>query len=163
VITEKSNEAMAHVDYVEDEGVPRYNVDDADLAHNSMPLPLLMEISAQPETGITAGYKRIDREILDGLAKAGFKLNWSLVPGGPEYGFVGILFQKAASGTRTFHLFYESCFSSHSPLVLDVGCVQLILDGKVKVKSGSGVSEMAEDGVILEDRTRLSADVVIFA
>ena len=48
-------------------------------------------------------------------------------------------------------------------LVLDVGCVQLILDGKVKVRSGSGVSEMSEDGVILEDGTKLPADVVIFA
>ena len=106
VITEKSNEAMAHSDYVEDEGVPRYNVDDADLAHNSMALPLLMEIAAQPETGINAGYKRIDQEILDGLARVGFKLNWTLVPGGPEYGFIGILLQKAASGTRMLLRFW---------------------------------------------------------
>jgi len=34
--------------------------------------------------------------------EVGFKLKWSLVPGGPEVGFLGYILEKFASGTSGF-------------------------------------------------------------
>jgi putative flavoprotein involved in K+ transport len=44
---------------------------------------------------------------------------------------------------------------------IDVGCSQLIIDGKVKVASGAGVTALSETGAILSDGRRLDADVII--
>jgi putative flavoprotein involved in K+ transport len=47
---------------------------------------------------------------------------------------------------------------------IDVGASQLIIDGKVKLRSGhGGISHLTEDAVVLKDGTALPADVVIYA
>jgi len=51
--------------------------------------------------------------------------------------------------------------SSH--LVLDAGCVKLILCGRVGVKHGVELAEMREESVIMTDGSEIPADAVIFA
>jgi putative flavoprotein involved in K+ transport len=46
---------------------------------------------------------------------------------------------------------------------IDVGASQLIIDGKIKLKSGSDVERLTKDGLMLKDGTKLKADVIIYA
>ncbi len=46
---------------------------------------------------------------------------------------------------------------------IDVGASQLIIDGKIKLKSGSDVSHLTATSVVLKDGTDLPADLVIYA
>ena len=46
---------------------------------------------------------------------------------------------------------------------IDVGASQLIIDGKIKLKSGSDVSHLTATAVVLRDGTDLPADLVIYA
>ncbi len=46
---------------------------------------------------------------------------------------------------------------------IDVGASQLIIDGKIKLKSGSDVSHLTATAVVLRDGTELPADLVIYA
>jgi hypothetical protein len=47
---------------------------------------------------------------------------------------------------------------------IDVGCSQLIADGKVKVKrSPEGISKFTERGLVLKDGTELESDIVVLA
>jgi putative flavoprotein involved in K+ transport len=45
---------------------------------------------------------------------------------------------------------------------IDVGAAELVADGKVKLAKGQ-ITEFTEDGVVLDDGTRLEADLVVFA
>ena len=46
---------------------------------------------------------------------------------------------------------------------IDVGASQLIIDGRIKLKSGSDVSHLTKTAVVLQDGTELPADLVIYA
>ena len=46
---------------------------------------------------------------------------------------------------------------------IDVGASQLIIDGRIKLKSGSDVSHLTATSVVLQDGTDLPADLVIYA
>ena len=47
---------------------------------------------------------------------------------------------------------------------IDVGCSQLIIDGKIKMKqSPDGISGFNERGLILKDGSKLDADIVVLA
>ena len=46
---------------------------------------------------------------------------------------------------------------------IDVGASQLIIDGRIKLKSGSDVSHLTATSVVLKDGTELPADLVIYA
>ena len=39
----------------------------------------------------------------------------------------------------------------------------MIVDGKIKLKSGSNISHLASTGVVFEDGDKIDADVIIFA
>lgn len=111
VVTPKAAELVGAPDYAEDSGIPRYALNDFDLFLNSIALPQLLQIAAQPEVGITAKYKAIDKELLEGLEKAGYKLQYSIEPGGPEVGTVGFLYERAAAKTRMSKLStFRSCY-----------------------------------------------------
>lgn len=45
---------------------------------------------------------------------------------------------------------------------LDMGTSQVIVDGHIKIKSGSAISEFTEHGLKFADGSELEADVVIF-
>ena len=46
---------------------------------------------------------------------------------------------------------------------IDVGACQLLIDGKIKLKSGADVDHLTTDSVVLKDGTTLPADLVIYA
>jgi len=102
VFSMEAHEAVAMKDYAEDNGSPRHSLEDVDLSLHSVPMPLLLEIAAQPVVGITARYKAYDKARNEELAKTGFNLTWSQYPGGPEIGPIGLLAENLASGTSKY-------------------------------------------------------------
>lgn len=46
---------------------------------------------------------------------------------------------------------------------IDVGASQLIIDGRIKLASGSNVEKLTENSVVLEDGREIPADVIIYA
>ncbi|KAI5123912.1 hypothetical protein M0805_005728 [Coniferiporia weirii] len=83
----------------------------------------------------------MDKDLLDGLKKRGFKLNM-----GEDGSGVHMLYVRRGGG------FY-----------FDTGASQMIVAGKIKVKSDSAISRFTEDGIAFEDGSTLPADVVILA
>ena len=47
--------------------------------------------------------------------------------------------------------------------ILDVGASQLIIDGKIKLKSDGPIKKFTPTGLLFEDGSILDADVVVFA
>ncbi|EMD35756.1 hypothetical protein CERSUDRAFT_84853 [Gelatoporia subvermispora B] len=118
-------------------------IEDGDLLYHSLPPRLGMRLAAG---GGTARLKALDKDLHEALAAKGFKLTWELTPGGGEVGLLGFFFERVAAGS-----------------MVDVGCGQLIIDGKVKMKSGVEVDHFEEDGVVFADGSKVLADVVVLA
>ena len=112
-------------------------VEDADLLFISIPNPMLkrMHVDATKEI------RRRDADLISGLEKAGFKID----NGPDESGFFMKYFQRGGG-------YY-----------IDVGCSQLIIDGKIKVKQGTEIAEVKPHGLLFEDGTELEADEIVFA
>ncbi|KAJ7596251.1 hypothetical protein C8J56DRAFT_924549 [Mycena floridula] len=118
----------------EENGPP---IEIADIINASMPMPMMMEYArAQVKT-----LAELDKELLEGLHKAGFKTNL----GPSNAGLFPLVFSKGGG-------YY-----------LDTGASQLIIDGKIKIKNGGQIDKFIENGIQFDDGTVLSADVVIFA
>ncbi|KZT68978.1 FAD/NAD(P)-binding domain-containing protein [Daedalea quercina L-15889] len=120
----------------------KYAIEDADFLSNSMPPGLGLEMAI---TSGTARFKAMDKDLFDGLTKAGLKLTWELTPGGGEVGFQGYTIALTTAGT-----------------MLDRGCGELIIDGKVKVKNGE-IVRFEKGGVVFDDGRKADADVVVYA
>ncbi|EIN12996.1 FAD/NAD(P)-binding domain-containing protein [Punctularia strigosozonata HHB-11173 SS5] len=118
-------------------------IEDADFANHSMPYRLAMKFAAG---GGTARLKAMDQDIHDGLREKGFRLTWEVEPGKGEVGLIGFFFEKVSSGT-----------------LLDFGCAQSIIDGKIKVKSGVDIDHFEDNHVVFADDSRIEADVVVLA
>jgi cation diffusion facilitator CzcD-associated flavoprotein CzcO len=115
----------------------RRPTDDSDLLAASTPWLLTIELAKQ-QTKVIA---EKDRELLDGLTRAGFKVDDGVDGGG--------LLSKALQRAGGYYI--------------DVGCSSLIAEGKVKVKQGSGIKRFTESGVEFDDGEFLEADVVVLA
>jgi len=83
----------------------------------------------------------VDKGILDGLNKVGFKTYL-----GPEDAGIFPLLLTRGGG------YY-----------IDTGGSQEIIDGKIKLKSGSAIKSFNENGLVFEDGSTLHADVIVFA
>ena len=118
-----------------EEGGP--DTEDADLIFMSIPNQMLkrMHVDATKEIA-----KR-DEKLRIGLEKAGFKLD-----DGPD-----------GSG------FFMKYFQRGGGYYIDVGCSQLIADGKIKVKQGQEITEVRPHGLAFTDGTELEADEIVFA
>lgn len=46
---------------------------------------------------------------------------------------------------------------------IDVGCSQLIIDGKIKIKQGQEIEEVKPHTLLFADGTEIPADEIIFA
>ena len=46
---------------------------------------------------------------------------------------------------------------------IDFGCAQLIVDGKVAVKSGCELGRFNPDGVVFTDGSELAVDAIVYA
>jgi putative flavoprotein involved in K+ transport len=82
-----------------------------------------------------------DAAFYAGLERAGFLLDW----GDDDSG----LFMKYLRRGSGYYI--------------DVGASELVIEGKIKLKSGSEVRELTETGVVLEDGAELPADLIVYA
>ncbi|KAH7116185.1 hypothetical protein B0J11DRAFT_470398 [Dendryphion nanum] len=82
-----------------------------------------------------------DKAILEGLEKAGFKLD----SGPSDAGLIFKYFQRGGG-------YY-----------IDVGASQLIIDGKIKIKQGQEITQIHPHGIEFADGTQLEADEIVFA
>lgn len=108
-----------------------------DIIGASIPYRLFFDIQ---KMGIDQ-IKQVDADFYEELAATGFMLDFGPRDSG--------LFGRALTGVNNYYI--------------DVGASQMIIDGKIKVASGSGVSRLTEDSVVLEDGRELPADAVIYA
>ena len=135
VITAKKGLFMLHTGLYEEHGPP---TEDADVYGQSLPIPVQFALNVGGTAKITAA----EKETLDGLTKAGFKL---------DFGHDG-------SGI------YRKYIERGGGYYIDVGASQLIIDGKIKVEqSPDGIASFAEDGIVLADGRKLEADIVVLA
>jgi cation diffusion facilitator CzcD-associated flavoprotein CzcO len=111
---------------------------DADLLLASFPYRLALQRSVH-QTAIMA---ELDRELLDGLISAGFRLDMGIDGAG------AISKTLSASGPGGYYL--------------DVGCSQLIVDGKIKI-THARVERFTAAGVAFDDGSELAADIVVLA
>lgn len=108
-----------------------------DLIAASLPFRLFFDIQKMGVDQI----KEVDAEFYEELSSTGFMLDFG--PRGSG------LFGRAITGVNNYYI--------------DVGASQMIIDGKIKVASGSGVARLTKNSVILEDGRQLEADAVIYA
>ncbi len=108
----------------------------ADLIFASLPYRILHEF----QIPLYDKMREVDAEFYAGLEKAGFWLDWG------------------ADGSGLFMKYLRR----GSGYYIDIGASQLIIDGEIKLAHGN-VREIVDDGVVLEDGTKLEADVIIYA
>jgi hypothetical protein len=112
-------------------------VDDADLFFMHMPTPVLKRLHKDATVEIS----RHDAKLLEGLTAAGFALD----QGPDDAGLFMKYFQRGGG-------YY-----------LDVGCSQLIVDGKIKIIQGTEISSIDGKTLNFSDGRSIEADEVIFA
>ncbi|UNI17717.1 hypothetical protein JDV02_004039 [Purpureocillium takamizusanense] len=135
VLTASGGMPMLHTGSYEEGGPP---TEDCDLVGQSMPNAVQFALNVHGTKAISA----VDEETLTGLARAGFQL---------DYG-------EDRSGI------YRKYITRGGGYYIDVGCSQLIIDGKVKVKvSRQGVRRFVPHGLVLAEGTELAADIVVLA
>ena len=108
----------------------------ADLIFASIPYAILADFQKPLYTQMAER----DAEFYAGLEKAGFWLDWG------------------ADGSGLFMKYLRR----GSGYYIDVGASQLIIDGEIKLAHGD-VAEVVEDGVVLQDGTKLPADLIVYA
>lgn len=110
----------------------------SDIVAESLPFPVQFALNIN----MTKRIAEEEKETIEGLERAGFKLEWGIDRGG-----IARLYYTRGGG------YY-----------VDVGCSQLIIDGKIKVKqSPGGISGFTSDAAVLKDGTHLHADIVVLA
>ncbi|MFC4950067.1 flavin-containing monooxygenase [Pseudonocardia sp. GCM10023141] len=110
---------------------------DADLLASSVPFGVAPTLAVEP-TRLAA---EADRELHDGLRRAGFALDF-----GPD-----------GQGLMAKHLLGIEGY------YIDVGASGLIAAGKIAVRQGAAVDRFTADGVVLADGMTLPADLVVLA
>lgn len=113
------------------------SLEEADLMNLSFPFPVVLDF-ARAQTEVIA---EADRKLLEGLENAGFKTDM----GDDGRG----LMSRALSRGGGYYI--------------DVGCSQLIADGKIGIESGAPIERFDSDGIVFEDGRRLDADMIILA
>ncbi|EKM60238.1 uncharacterized protein PHACADRAFT_23653 [Phanerochaete carnosa HHB-10118-sp] len=104
--------------------------------------------------------QHLDREIFKGLKKVEYRLN-----NGKDD--TGLLYPIYNHG-RGFYLgllFFLEFFgiSAGSTWPIDAGACQKIIDGKIKMKSGTAVNRIIKTSIIFKDGSELPADIIIVA
>jgi cation diffusion facilitator CzcD-associated flavoprotein CzcO len=117
-----------------DEGPP---LEDCDLITTSMPLSL----ARKSHIAITEQAKALDRELLDALARKGFKLDYGDDGTGWQFKYL----------TRGGGYYFN------------VGCSDLIVEGKIGLVQFSDIAEFVAGGARMRSGEILPADLVVLA
>ena len=120
---------------VYDESAPP--CDDADILIHGNPLPVFKAM----EVGTAQAQADHDKETLEGLESAGFK-----VDRGPNGAGLMLKYYQRGGG------YY-----------IDVGASKLIAEGKIKVKHGQEITEVLPHGLKFADGSELEADEIVLA
>jgi putative flavoprotein involved in K+ transport len=116
------------------EGLP---FEDCDLLACSMPYPVLRRAYQLS----TAEMREVDRDLLEGLEKRGFKLTF----GEDDTGFQ-MMYLRRGGG------YY-----------FNVGCSDMIIDGRVGLMQYDTIDRFEADGVVLKDGAKKPLDLVVVA
>ncbi|EJC98982.1 dimethylaniline monooxygenase [Fomitiporia mediterranea MF3/22] len=116
------------------EGRPVYY---SDLAFAGIPLGAMRELGKK----LQSFAEEFDKEMHEGLTKAGFKLT-----SGPD-----------GAGQLVM------VFDRQGGYFIDVGCAALIINGKVKIRQGVEIDHLSEKSVVFNDGSKLDADAIILA
>ncbi|KAI9698123.1 MAG: hypothetical protein M1836_004125 [Candelina mexicana] len=120
---------------IEDNNIP---LDLGDVLSESLPWPVTLALCVDLTKKISAA----DKETLDGLERAGFKLDFGI----DGAGILRLIVTKGGG-------YY-----------IDFGCSQLIIDGKIKLKNcPEGIAGFDENSLLLKDGSKLEADLVVLA
>ncbi|KAK4204628.1 putative monooxygenase [Triangularia verruculosa] len=111
--------------------------EDSDIWLHGWPSEIIKSI----QIDLTKIQQEVDKDLLEGLEKAGFKTDKGIDEGG--------LFCKYLQRGGGYYI--------------DVGMSQLIIDRKVKVKQGQEIEALVENGLKFKDGEILEADEIIFA
>lgn len=135
VVREDTGLHMLHKGLYDDTGPPTA---DADIFAQSLPMPVQFALG----TGLTNAIKEMEKETLDGLAKAGFEVDFGHDGSG--------LFRKYMTRGGGYYI--------------DVGASDMICEGKIKVvQCKQGIQGFDEESMVLKDGRKLQADIVVLA
>lgn len=134
VVSSRSITDIGNKDTYDENSPP---ADDADIIVHSKPTSVLKS----DHVGVAKAQSDADKETLDGLAKAGFK-----VDNGPD-------------GAGLFLKYFQRGGGYY----IDVGASKLIAEGKIKVKHGQEIAEILPRGIRFADGSELEADEIVFA
>lgn len=112
-------------------------LEDNDLIATSMPTPLAKKTHVM----LTEQSKELDKELLDGLRRIGFKLD----------------FGEAGTGWQFKYL------SRGGGYYFNVGCSNLIVEGAIKLKQFEEIDSFTANGARMKDGTTIAADLIVLS
>jgi cation diffusion facilitator CzcD-associated flavoprotein CzcO len=112
-------------------------LEDNDLIATSMPL----QLAKKSHVMITEQSKKLDRELLDGLERVGFKLDYG-------EGNTGWQFKYLTRGGGYY---------------FNVGCSDLVARGEIALKQFSDIEAFVADGARMKNGEVLAADLIVLA
>ncbi|MGY3033108.1 cation diffusion facilitator CzcD-associated flavoprotein CzcO [Bradyrhizobium sp. USDA 4354] len=112
-------------------------LEDNDLIAASMPTPLARKTHVM----LTEQSKQLDKELLDGLARVGFKLD----------------FGEAGTGWQFKYL------TRGGGYYFNVGCSNLIVEGKIKLTQFSDIESFVAEGARMKDGSTIPADLIVLS
>jgi len=112
-------------------------LEDNDLIATSMPTPLAKKTHVM----LTEHSKELDKELLDGLSRVGFKLD----------------FGEAGTGWQFKYL------TRGGGYYFNVGCSNLIVEGAIKLTQFDDIEGFTADGARMKDGTSLTADLIVLS
>ncbi|MFK4491240.1 NAD(P)/FAD-dependent oxidoreductase [Bradyrhizobium sp. USDA 336] len=112
-------------------------LEDNDLIAASMPTPLAKKTHVM----LTEQSKQLDKELLDGLSRVGFKLD----------------FGEAGTGWQFKYL------TRGGGYYFNVGCSNLIVEGKIKLRQISDIESFNAEGARMKDGSIIAADLIVLS
>jgi cation diffusion facilitator CzcD-associated flavoprotein CzcO len=112
-------------------------LDDNDLIATSMPLTL----ARRSHVLLTEQSKKLDKDLLDGLERVGFKLDFGEDSTGWQFKYL----------TRGGGYYFN------------VGCSDLVASGAIKLKQFSDVDAFTADGARMKNEETIAADLIVLA
>ncbi|MEY9181518.1 cation diffusion facilitator CzcD-associated flavoprotein CzcO [Bradyrhizobium sp. USDA 326] len=112
-------------------------LEDNDLIAASMPTPLAKKTHVM----LTEKSKQLDKELLDGLARVGFKLD----------------FGEAGTGWQFKYL------TRGGGYYFNVGCSNLIVEGKIWLRQFDDIESFVTEGARMKDGSTITADLIVLS